>query len=215
MNITGTLNVLIAARDAKVKKVIYASSSSVYGNTPILPKKEEMAPNPLSPYAVTKLAGEYYCKVFNTIYDLKTVCLRYFNVYGPRQNHNSPYAAVIPLFFRKAIAGKPPIIFGDGEQSRDFTFVMDVVDANIQAAESDATGIFNLGNSQRVTINQLARLIINLTGNEKMQPFHKDKRPGDVLHSQADISKAKLAFNYNPKYTLEDGLKETLKSLCL
>ena len=215
MNITGTLNVLIAARDAKVKKVIYASSSSVYGDTPTLPKKEEMAPNPMSPYAVSKLAGEYYCKVFNTIYDLKTVCLRYFNVYGPRQNHNSPYAAVIPLFFRKAIAGKPPIIFGDGEQSRDFTFVMDVVDANIQAAESDATGIFNLGNSQRVTINQLARLIINLTGNEKMQPFHKDKRPGDVLHSQADISKAKLAFNYNPKYTLEDGLKETLKSLCL
>ena len=214
INITGTLNVLIAARDTDVKKVIYASSSSVYGDTPTLPKKEDMTPNPLSPYAVTKLAGEYYCNVFSGIYGLKTVCLRYFNVYGPRQDPNSPYAAVIPLFFHKALAGKSPIIFGDGEQSRDFTFVMDVAEANIQAAESDATGIFNLGNSQRATINQLAQIIINLTGNGKIEPLHKDRRPGDVVHSQADISRAMTAFNYNPKYTLEKGLKETYKFLC-
>jgi nucleoside-diphosphate-sugar epimerase len=214
INITGTLNVLLAARDTKVKKVVYASSSSVYGDTPTLPKKEEMMPNPLSPYAITKLTGEYYCKVFSEIYDLKTICLRYFNVYGPRQDPDSTYAAVIPQFFQKVLTGKSPVIFGDGEQSRDFTFVMDVADANILAAESDATGIFNLGNSLRVTINQIAKLVIDLSGRKKVIPLYEEKRPGDILHSQANISKARLAFKYNPKYTLEEGLKETYKSLC-
>ncbi len=211
-NITGTLNVLLAARDKGVKKVIYASSSSVYGDTPTLPKVEDMTPNPQSPYAVTKLTGEYYCKVFNKIYGLNTVCLRYFNVYGPRQDPNSPYAAVIPLFFRNALEGKSPIIFGDGEQSRDFTFVKDVAEANIQAAESNATGVFNLGNSQRITINHLAQLIIGLVGNKNIKPVYKDPRPGDILHSLADINKAK-AFGYNPKYSLEEGLKEVVKYL--
>jgi UDP-glucose 4-epimerase len=209
-NVAGTLNVLLAARDNKVKKLIYASSSSVYGDTPTLPKVENMTPNPLSPYAITKLASEYYCKVFQEIYGLKTVCLRYFNVYGPRQDPNSAYAAVIPLFFRNAMEGKSPIIFGDGEQSRDFTFVKDVAEANIQAAESNATGIFNLGNSQRITINRLVNLIIGLVGNNDVKPVYKDPRPGDILHSMADITKAK-SFGYNPKYSLEAGLKEIRK----
>ena len=211
INITGTLNVLIAARDSAVKKVVYASSSSVYGDTPTLPKVEDMSPNPLSPYAVTKLTGEYYCKVFNDIYDLKTVCLRYFNVYGPRQDPNSPYAAVIPLFLNSILAGKSPVIYGDGEQSRDFTFVGDVADANILAAESDATGIFNLGNSQRITINELVNRIIDFVGNKSVKPEYREPRPGDIVHSLADISKAR-AFGYNPKYNMEKGLKETLES---
>jgi UDP-glucose 4-epimerase len=211
VNITGTLNVLIAARDNRVKKVVYASSSSVYGDTPTLPKVEDMVPNPLSPYAVTKLAGEYYCKVFNTIYGLNTVGLRYFNVYGPRQDPNSPYAAVIPIFMANALVGKSPVIFGDGEQSRDFTFVKDVAEANILAAEGDATGIFNIGGSSRITLNHLAELIIKLVGNSAVKPVHKTPRPGDILHSLADISRART-FGYNPKYTLEEGLKVTLSA---
>lgn len=206
VNITGTLNVLLAARDCGVRKVVYASSSSVYGDTPTLPKTEDMLPNPQSPYAVTKLTGEHYCRVFQQVYGLDTVCLRYFNVYGPRQDPNSPYAAVIPLFFQRALAGKPPVIFGDGEQSRDFTYVGDVVEANILAAESSATGVFNLGNSQRVTINELTHQILMLAGNDSLKPVYQDPRSGDVLHSLADISRAKT-FGYDPKYTLKDGLK--------
>ena len=210
VNITGTLNVLIAARDNAVKKLVYASSSSVYGDTPTLPKTEDMIPNPLSPYAVTKLTGEYYCQVFTKIYNLKTVCLRYFNVYGPRQDPNSAYAAVIPLFINNVLSGKSPVIFGDGEQTRDFTFVKDVVEANIQAAESDVTGIFNLGNSQRVTINELTKLIRNIAKRSDVKPIFDKPRPGDIVHSLADTSKAK-AFGYNPRYTLEQGLKETVE----
>lgn len=209
-NITGTLNVLLAAKDKGIKKVVYASSSSVYGDTPTLPKVEDMIPNPLSPYAVTKLAGEYYCTVFQEIYGLNTVCLRYFNVYGPRQDPNSPYAAVISLFINNALAGKSPIIFGNGEQSRDFTYVKDVVEANILAVESNATGIFNLGSSQRVTINHLTQLVIKLVGNSTIKPIYKDSRPGDITHSLADISKAR-DFGYYPKYSLEVGLKETIR----
>ena len=208
-NITGTLNVLLAARDKNVKKVVYASSSSVYGDNATLPKVEHMIPNPLSPYAVTKLTGEYYCKVFHDIYGLNTVCLRYFNVYGPRQEPNSQYAAVIPIFINNVLLGKSPIIFGNGEQSRDFTFVKDVAEANILVAESKATSIFNIGRSKRVTINHLAQLIIRLVGNNAVKPVYKDPRPGDILHSLADISKAR-AFGYHPKYSLEQGLKETL-----
>jgi len=211
VNITGTLNVLIAARDNAVKKLVFASSSSVYGDTPTLPKTEDMPPNPLSPYAVTKITGEYYCRVFTKIYELKTVCLRYFNVYGPRQDPKSAYAAVIPLFISDVTAGKSPVIFGDGEQTRDFTFVKDVVDANIQAAESEVTGVFNLGNSQRITINQLTKLIIDITKNDSVKPVYKDPRPGDIVHSLADTSKAKT-FGYNPRYSLEQGLKETIES---
>jgi len=209
-NITGTLNVLLAAKDNGVKKVIYASSSSVYGDTPTLPKKEDMSTNPQSPYAVTKLAGEYYCRVFHQVYGLPTVCLRYFNVYGPRQDPNSQYAAVIPGFIRKVLDNRPPIIFGDGEQTRDFTYIKDVVDTNILAAESDATGVYNIARGERVSINRLAELVIKLVGNS-VEPVHREPRPGDIRHSLADISKARQ-FGYNPRYNLEEGLRETIGS---
>jgi UDP-glucose 4-epimerase len=208
-NITGTLNVLLAARDNGVKKVIYASSSAVYGDTPTLPKKEDMFPNPQSPYAVTKLAGEYYCRVFHQVYGLPTVCLRYFNVYGPRQDPSSQYAAVIPIFIRKVLDNRPPVIFGDGEQTRDFTFVKDVVDVNILAAESDVTGVYNIGRGERLSINRLTKLVIRLVGNS-VEPVHEEPRAGDVKHSLADISKARQ-FGYNPRYNLEDGLRETIR----
>jgi len=208
-NITGTLNVLLAARDNHVKKVIYASSSSVYGDTPTLPKNEDMLPNPQSPYAVTKLVGEYYCQVFERVYGLATVCLRYFNVYGPRQDPNSQYAAVIPRFIWRAAEGNPPIIFGDGEQTRDFTFVHDVVQANILAAETDVSGILNLGAGENISINELARLVIDITG-KGMEPIHQEPRPGDIRHSLADVSKARN-LGYNPQCNLAEGLKETIK----
>ena len=210
VNATGTLNVLLAARENGVRKVIYASSSSVYGDTPTLPKKEDMPPNPQSPYAVSKLTGEYYCRVFQQVYTLPTVCLRYFNVYGPRQDPDSPYAAVIPAFLRKLFQGDSPVIYGDGEQTRDFTFVKDVVAANILAAESKVTGIFNVGKGDRISINELAGLVIRLIGNS-VEPTYKEPRPGDVRHSLADISQIE-AFGYKPKFSLEDGLRETIRS---
>lgn len=210
VNITGTLNVLLAARDTSVKKVIYASSCAVYGDTPTLPIKEEMLPNPQSPYAATKLAGEYYCQVFHQVYGLPTVCLRYFNVYGPRQDPDSQYAAVIPKFIRRVIDDKPPIIFGDGEQTRDFTFIIDVVEANILAAESEATGVFNIGRGQSISITRLAELIIELTG-INLKCVHEEPRPGDIIHSLADISRAR-SFGYEPRYNLEEGLRKTIAS---
>jgi UDP-glucose 4-epimerase len=209
-NITGTLNVLLAARDNGASKVIYASSSSVYGDTPTLPKVEHMTPNPQSPYAVTKLAGEYYCKVFQRVYGLNTICLRYFNVYGPKQDPDSLYAAVIPKFIMTLCGESPPVIFGNGEQTRDFTFVKDVAEANILAAESKVTGIFNVGRGERVTINYLAQVIIGLMGSNGLKPLHKKPRVGDILHSLADISKAE-SFGYKPKYSLGEGLKETIR----
>jgi len=208
VNITGILNVLLAAKDNGVKKVIYASSSSVYGDTPTLPKTEDMLPTPQSPYAVTKLCGEYYCQVFEQVYDLPTVCLRYFNVYGPRQDPDSEYAAVIPKFIRRALDGKPPIIFGDGEQTRDFTYVKDAVQATILAAETKVTGVYNVGSGNRVTINELAKLILSLIGSH-FEPIHQEPRAGDIRHSLADISKIK-ALGYNPNYSLREGLKETI-----
>ncbi len=210
VNATGTLNVLLAAKDNKVKKVIYASSSSVYGDTPTLPKREDMPTNPQSPYAVTKLAGEYYCQIFYEVFALPTICLRYFNIYGPRQDPSSQYAAVIPRFVDRLFRGEPPIIFGDGEQTRDFTFVKDAAEANILATESDATGVFNIGTGKRVSINELARLITRLIGKD-IEPIYQESRPGDIRHSLADISKAKQ-FGYNPKYNLEEGLRETIGS---
>lgn len=209
VNITGTLNVLLAAKDNKVKKVIYASSSAVYGDTPTLPKREDMPPNPQSPYAVTKLAGEYYCQVFYEVFDLPTICLRYFNVYGPRQDPSSQYAAVIPRFIDRLFKDESPIIFGDGEQTRDFTFVKDAAEANILATESDATGVFNIGTGRRVSINELARLITRFMDKDS-KPIYQEPRPGDVKHSLADISKAKQ-FGYNPRYNLEEGLRETMR----
>ncbi|MFO7772828.1 MAG: SDR family oxidoreductase [Dehalococcoidia bacterium] len=210
-NITGTLNVLLAARDSGVKKVIYASSCAVYGDTPTLPVTEDMLPAPQSPYAVTKLAGEYYCQVFHRVYGLPTVCLRYFNVYGPGQDPHSQYAAVIPLFIREALDNRPPIIYDDGEQTRDFIFIKDVVDANILAAESDAAGVCNIGRGQRVSINRLAGLVIRLVGSS-VEPEHREARPGDVRHSLADISRAGQ-FGYSPKYSLKKGLGETIQAI--
>ena len=209
-NVTGTLKVLIAARDCSVKKVIFASSSSAYGDTPELPKREDMNPNPLSPYAVTKLIGEFYCNVFDEVYDLKTVALRYFNVYGPKQDPHSDYAAVIPKFIKRIQEGKPPIIYGDGTQTRDFTSVDDVVSANILAAESDAKGVYNVATGKRITINELASVIMAIMGRD-LNPIHEKPREGDVRYSLADISRAR-SIGYKPSYALEDGLKETIRS---
>ena len=212
VNIRGTLNVLMAARDAGVKKVIYASSSSVYGDTPELPKREGMTPNPLSPYAVTKLVGEYYCKVFNDVYGLNTISLRYFNVYGPRQDPHSEYAAVIPRFVSRILKGEPPIIYGDGQQTRDFTFVKDVVNANILAMKSDATGVYNIASGRRISIQGLATLITRLTGRDRdVEPVFDKPRKGDVRHSLADISRARADMGYKPEYSLERGLEETIR----
>ena len=209
-NVTGTLKVLIAARDCGVKKVIFASSSSAYGDTPELPKREDMNPNPLSPYAVTKLIGEFYCNVFDEVYDLKTAALRYFNVYGPKQDPHSDYAAVIPKFIKRIQEGKPPIIYGDGTQTRDFTSVDDVVSANILAAESDAKGVYNVATGKRITINELANVIMAIMGRD-LDPIHEKPREGDVLHSLGDITKAKKDFGYAPGDKLEANLKETVK----
>ncbi len=209
VNICGTLNVLVAARDADVKKVIYASSSSVYGDMPELPKREDMKPDPKSPYAVAKLAGEYYCRVFNEIYGLKTVALRYFNVYGPRQDPSSDYAAVIPKFANRVMAGKAPIIYGDGEQTRDFTFVRDVVQANVRAMESDATGVFNVATGTRISINDLAVMVMGVVG-ECVDCVHEEPRAGDVRDSLGDISRARAGFGYAPRYGMEAGLAETI-----
>ena len=210
VNICGTLNVLVAARDAGVAKVMYASSSSAYGDMPELPKREDMTPDPKSPYAVAKLTGEYYCGVFNEIYGLKTVALRYFNVYGPRQDPASDYAAVIPNFVNRILEGKAPTIYGDGKQTRDFTFVRDVVQANVRAMESDATGVFNVAAGTRISINDLAGMIMGLIGN-RMDCVYEAPRAGDVRDSLGDISKAHAGFGYVPRYGMEDGLKETIK----
>jgi len=208
-NVNGTLNVLVAARDCHVKKIVYASSSSVYGDTPILPKVESMTPNPKSPYAVSKLAGEYYCRVFSEVYGIKTVALRYFNVFGPRQDPESQYAAVIPRFITRTLAGQPPVIYGDGTQTRDFTYVKDVVQANIKAMESNATGVFNVAYNKRISLLSLVDFIADKTG-MKVDPVFEPPRPGDIHDSQADISAAEKAFGYSPEYTVRTGLKETI-----
>ena len=210
-NVTGTLNVLIAAKNAGIKKVIFSSSSSVYGDTPTLPKREDMPINPMSPYAITKATGEMYCKVFQELYGLPTVCLRYFNVFGPRQDPNSQYAAVIPKFITAIHNDGNPVIFGDGEQSRDFTFVKNVVDANILSCESDKTGIFNIACGRRITINQLVDYINEILGKE-IKSIYADPRPGDIKHSLADISRAR-DFGYNPKDEFKEGLAKTIESL--
>jgi UDP-glucose 4-epimerase len=213
-NIDGTLNVLLAARDCGVKRLVYSSSSSVYGETPTLPKVESMAPDPISPYAVAKLSAEYYCKVFTRAYHLPTVSLRYFNVFGPRQDPSSQYAAVIPKFIAQAAQGKRLSIFGDGTQTRDFTFVLDVVQANLRAAVSDqADGTaLNIARGERITLNQLGAMVLGhhgreLEGNVEYLPT----RPGDIMHSLADISKAKMLIGYEPRYTVEEGVTRTVR----
>jgi len=212
VNVTGTLNILHAALDAGVKRVVFASSSSIYGDSPTLPKKEEMTPNPLSPYAVSKLAGEKYCQVFARIYGLHTVALRYFNVFGPRQNPDSQYSAVIPKFIKAMLNGQSPTIYGDGEQSRDFTYIANVVEANILATEVDCPPgvVMNCAAHQRITLNQLVE-ILNKILNTDIRPQYTDPRPGDVKHSFADINKIKENLGYEPQILFEEGLLRTVE----
>jgi UDP-glucose 4-epimerase len=209
VNVAGTLNVLWAAKECGVPAVVAASTSAIYGDDPVFPKHETMAPGPLSPYAVSKLAGEHYGKVFASLYGIRTVFLRYFNVFGPRQDPNSEYAAVIPKFIARMLEDKPPIIYGDGEQTRDFIFVADVVRANIRAMESEASGIFNIAGGSRISLNQLAGSLSGITGIHH-RPVYEPPRPGDVRDSLADISRARDAFGFSPRYTLEAGLRETV-----
>ncbi|MEI7856627.1 MAG: SDR family oxidoreductase [Methanomicrobiales archaeon] len=209
-NVTGTLNVLVAARDAGVKKVVFASSSSVYGDTPTLPKKESMCPSPKSPYAVSKHAGEEYMQVFSELYGLKTLSFRYFNVFGPRQDPKSDYAAVIPKFITRILAHERPVIYGDGTQTRDFTYAKDVAEANVQAMESTAEGVYNIAYGQQIDLNSLADLIMNITG-IRTTPVYEPARPGDIHDSLADSSRAREAFGYHPRYTVKTGLQETIQ----
>ncbi|HTN24546.1 MAG TPA: SDR family oxidoreductase [Solirubrobacteraceae bacterium] len=211
VNATGTLNVLVAARDAGVRRVVMASSSSVYGATPGLPKRESMPTLPLSPYAVSKLAAESYCRSWFDLYGVETVALRYFNVFGPRQDPLSAYAAVVPRFIAAYAAGEPPVIFGDGEQSRDFTYVANVVDANVRALESAsaAGGVYNIACNERITLNELARELGRQMGS-RVVPVHAAPRPGEVRHSLADIGAARADLGYEPRIALAEGLRATV-----
>ena len=210
VNITGTLNVLLAARDAGVRKVVFASSAAVYGNLPDLPKGEDSRVDPQSPYAVAKLTGEYYCSLFTSLYGIKTVCLRYFNVYGPRQDPHSDYAAVIPRFIHRVKQGKPPVIYGDGEQTRDFIFVKDVVRMNIRAMESEAEGVFNIANGKETSVNELAHAVLSLS-ESSLKPHYEKGRQGEVKHSVADISKVIERLGITPEYDLSRGLSEMIR----
>jgi UDP-glucose 4-epimerase len=213
-NINGTQNILLAARDANVRRVVYASSSSVYGDTPTLPKHEAMPTVPMSPYAIQKLTGELLCGVFTRIYGLETVALRYFNVFGPRQDPTSEYAAVIPRFLTALLEKKRPIVFGDGEQRRDFTFIENVVRANLLAATStDAIGAaMNIGCGQLISLNDVLRLAGNLL-HISVDAEYRAPRPGDIRDSLADISKAKLLLGYTPTINFPEGLARTLEAL--
>ena len=208
-NLTGTLNVLLAARDCGVRKVVFSSSSAVYGDEKTLPKREDMPPVPLSPYAVSKLAGEYYCTVFSELFGVKTVSLRYFNVFGPRQDPHSEYAAVIPKFITRLIDNQPPLIFGDGMQTRDFVYIKDVVKANILAMQSSATGTFNIGSGEKINLNTLATTLAKIM-KSNLQPVYEKPRPGDIRDSVSAITAAKNAFGYQTRYSLDEGLKETI-----
>ena len=209
-NIKGTLNVLLAARDNGVKRVVYASSSSVYGDSPILPKREEMPVNPISPYALSKYAGEKYCQLFYELYGLETISLRYFNVFGPNQDAGSQYAAVIPRFISAILNGGPITIYGDGEQTRDFSFVENVVAANLLAAlgEDGIGETFNIACGERVSVNQLAEQLMDVLG-RKVPVVHEDPRPSEVKHSLADITKAAERLGYSPSVDVWEGLRRS------
>jgi UDP-glucose 4-epimerase len=212
INITGTLNILKTAHDLGIKKVVFSSSAAVYGDEPTLPKVETMPTLPMSPYAVTKIAGEDYLRVFYDNFELPTVSLRYFNVFGPRQDPRSNYATVVPKFIESVLSNKSPVIFGDGEQTRDFIFVEDIVEANIQAAlNENANGkIFNIAGGSGITVNKLAEMIIALSGNE-LTPHHEPERLGDIKYSYADIKKARNELNWEPKIEISEGLKTTFE----
>jgi nucleoside-diphosphate-sugar epimerase len=212
-NDIGTLNLLAAARDAGVERLVFSSSSSVYGETPTLPKREGEEGRPISPYAISKQAGEYYCRLFHRLYGLPTVMLRYFNIFGPRQDPESHYAAVIPRFVTAILTGRAPTIFGDGGQSRDFTFVGDAVQANLKAAEAapEACGeAFNVAYGGRITLLELLEEIADILGTAVV-PEHAPPRDGDIRHSQADIGKAETLLGYRPENTVRQGLEQTVE----
>jgi nucleoside-diphosphate-sugar epimerase len=212
-NVDGTLNLLIASKDLGIKRVVIASSSSVYGDSEKLPKLEDLPPNPLSPYAATKYFGEVYGKLFFSIYGLETVSLRYFNVFGPRQNPDSQYAAVIPKFIKKMLRGEPPIIYGDGKQTRDFTYVENVVEANLLAVFSNNVGhgeVLNVGCGYSASLNKLVKMINEIAGT-KIKPKYEKPRLGDVKHSLASIEKAQRMISYTVKVNIEEGLKKTIE----
>ena len=211
INVTGTLNVLLAARDAGAERVVFSSSASIYGDAPEMPKREDMRPAPLSGYALSKLAGEHYGRIFHGLYGLKFFALRYFNVFGPRQDPASHYAAVIPLFLRAYAAGRQPTIYGDGEQTRDFTFVEDIVSANLcclSAPESAAGGVYNVAYGDRVSVNDLARQIAALAG-QPFAPTYAPARAGDIRESQADSARARRILGWQPEHAFAAGLRAT------
>ncbi len=211
VNVNGVLNILNAARRMDVEKIIFASSSSVYGDTPTLPKREDMKRLPISPYGVAKLAGEAYMQVYHQVYGLKTTSLRYFNVFGPRQR-DSPYSGVIAIWLGRIIRDDDLIVFGDGKNSRDYTYIKDVVQANILAAEHDAPGeILNIGANLPITLTELAKLMLKITNKEHLNIIYTDPRPGDIIHSYADISKAMELIKFKPQYNQEQGLKDYFK----
>jgi nucleoside-diphosphate-sugar epimerase len=211
-NIDATLNVLVAARDAGVKRLVYAGSSSAYGNTPTLPKREDMAPNPLSPYALQKLVAEQYCQMFTRLYGFETVTTRYFNVFGPRQDPGSPYSGVISLFATALLQSRQPVIYGDGEQTRDFTYVANVVDGVLRACEAPnvAGEVMNVATGGRISLNELLRVMNRIVG-ANLQAVYKEERAGDVKDSQADITKAETLLGYAPIVQFEEGLRLTLE----
>jgi nucleoside-diphosphate-sugar epimerase len=212
-NVDGTVNVLVAARDAKVKRLVYAASSSAYGDTPTLPKHEAMKPDPISPYAVAKLASEHYLISFYRCYQLETVALRYFNIFGPRQDPSSPYSGVLAKFITVMLRGEQPAIYGDGEQSRDFTYIDNAVEANLLACHAPAAQaagqMFNVATGRRVTLNETFKLLQPLTAYSG-EPKYGPERGGDIKHSLADISKAAAALGYKPKVDFEEGLRRTV-----
>lgn len=211
-SVDGTFSLLLAAKEAGVRRVVYAASSSAYGDQPTLPKVEHMAPDPLSPYAVAKLVGEYYCRVFTRVYGLETVSLRYFNVFGPRQDPGSQYSGVVSRFISALLSDERPVIFGDGEQSRDFTYIENVVAANLSAASAPkaAGNVINVANGERITLNELLNELKQLTGRTDVTAEYRDSRVGDVRHSLADITLARELLGYESKVNLREGLKRTL-----
>ncbi|GIW43729.1 MAG: epimerase [Candidatus Binatia bacterium] len=212
VNTHGTLQLLVAAREAGVQRVVYASSSSVYGDSPALPKEESQSPAPISPYAVSKLAGEYYCRTFTRLYGLETVSLRYFNVFGPRQSPESKYAAVVPLFIRAALMGEPLVVHGDGEQSRDFTYIDNVVQANLLACTQPgiAGEVFNVACNERHSVLEIARTVERLVG-RRVTIQHTAPRAGDVRHTQASIVRAERLLGYKPTVGFEEGMRRTVE----
>ena len=210
--VNGTFNLLLKAREAGVRRVVYAASSSAYGNQKTLPKVETMLPEPLSPYAAAKLMGEYYCQVFAQVYGLETFCLRYFNVFGPRQDPSSHYSGVISRFVDALLGDKNPVIYGDGETSRDFTFVANVVNANINAAQTTKGigQVINVANGERITLNELLEVLKKITNKTNVHAEYRPERAGDVKHSQADNSRAKQWLNYQKLVGLEEGLQKTI-----